>query len=153
MGGWHLMMAWGQKVCYASLHSEPASPLGLPTVRSLWRNLGTARYQEMSTLPAGCILQLKVISVSSSGPLGFIVCMKCCGMVDSVQRWQLSLSEPIKSDHLLIADCDDTAFEAETLTWQDPIHSWKKGPGEVMPVENKHTKEFCITRFFRKNQN
>jgi predicted protein tyrosine phosphatase len=36
-------------------------------------------------------------------------------MVDSVPRWQLSLSGPIQSDHLLIAVCDDTAFGAGTL--------------------------------------
>ena len=56
-------------------------------------------------------------------------------MVDSVPRWQLSLSGPIQSDHLLIADYDDTVFGAGTLTWQDPVHSWKAGPGEVMTVE------------------
>ena len=39
-------------------------------------------------------------STSSSGSLGFIVCVKCCRMVDSVPRWQLSLSWPIQSDHL-----------------------------------------------------
>ena len=33
----------GQEVCYASLHSEPASALGLPTVWSLWGNPGIAR--------------------------------------------------------------------------------------------------------------
>ena len=27
---------------------------------------------------------------------------------------------------------DDTAFGAETFSWQDPVHSWKAGPGEVM---------------------
>ena len=53
-------------------------------------------------------------------------------MVDSVPRWQLSLSWPMQSDNLSLADCDDTAFGAETLTWQDPVHSWKTGPGEVM---------------------
>jgi hypothetical protein len=57
-------------------------------------------------------------------------------MVDSVPRWQLSLSWTIQSDHLSFADCDDTAFRAGTLTWQDPVHSWKAGPGEVMTVEN-----------------
>ena len=57
-------------------------------------------------------------------------------MVDSVPRWGLSLSWPIQSDHLLIVDCDDTAFRAGTLTWQDPVHSWKAGPGEVMTVES-----------------
>ena len=31
---------------------------------------------------------------------------------------------------------DDTAFGAGTFSWQDPVHSWKAGPGEVMIVEN-----------------
>ena len=98
----------------------------------------------MSTLRAGYIPQRKVTSASSSGSLGFImnfhcVCVKCCRMVDSVPRWQLSLSRPIQSDHLLIADYDDTVFGAGTLTWQNPVHSWKAGPGEVMTVENKQT--------------
>ena len=31
---------------------------------------------------------------------------------------------------------DDTAFGAGTFSWQDPVHSWKAGPGEVMTVEN-----------------
>ena len=31
---------------------------------------------------------------------------------------------------------DDTAFGVETFSWQDPVHSWKAGPGEVMTVEN-----------------
>ena len=30
----------------------------------------------------------------------------------------------------------DTAFGAGTFSWQDPVHSWKAGPGEVMNVEN-----------------
>ena len=30
----------------------------------------------------------------------------------------------------------DTAFGAGTFSWQDPVHSWKAGPGEVMTVEN-----------------
>ena len=34
-------------------------------------------------------------------------------------------------DHRL----DDTAFGAGTFPWQDPVHSWKAGPGEVMTVE------------------
>ena len=74
--------------------------LGLSTV---W-NPGMARCQEMSTLPAGYIPQRKVTSASSSGSLGFIVCVKCCRMVDSVPRWRLSLSWPLQSDHLLITD-------------------------------------------------
>ena len=31
---------------------------------------------------------------------------------------------------------DDTAFGAETFSVQDPVHSWKAGPSEVMTVEN-----------------
>ena len=34
---------------------------------------------------------------------------------------------------------DDTAFGAGTFSWQDAVHSWKAGPGEVMTVENKQT--------------
>ena len=35
-------------------------------------------------------------------------------------------------------DCrlDDTTSGAETFSWQDPVHSWKAGAGEVMTVEN-----------------
>ena len=37
-------------------------------------------------------------------------------------------------------DCrpDDTAFGAGTFSWQDPVHSWKVGPGlnGIMTVEN-----------------
>ena len=31
---------------------------------------------------------------------------------------------------------DDTAFGAGTFSWQDPLHSWKAGPGEFMTAEN-----------------
>ena len=33
---------------------------------------------------------------------------------------------------------DDTAFGAGTFSWQDPVHSWKAGPGlnSIMTVEN-----------------
>ena len=31
---------------------------------------------------------------------------------------------------------DDTAFGVGTFLWQDPVHSWKAGPGEAMNVEN-----------------
>ena len=34
------------------------------------------------------------------------LCVKYCRMVDSVPRWQLSLSRPIQLDHLLILDYD-----------------------------------------------
>ena len=57
-----------------------------------------------TVLPAGYIPQGKVTFATKSGSLGFIVCVKCRRMVDSVPRWQLSLSWPIQSDHLLIAD-------------------------------------------------
>ena len=109
----------------AMLHSEPAFALGLPTVWSLWGNLGMARCQEMSILPAGYNPQRKASSASSSGALGFtrfhcvwsvvgwlIVCQD-----GFPPRWRLSPTNwPIQSDHLLIADYDDTAFEAGTLT-------------------------------------
>ena len=29
---------------------------------------------------------------------------------------------------------DDTPFGAGAFSWQDPVHSWKAGPGEVMTV-------------------
>ena len=30
---------------------------------------------------------------------------------------------------------DDTVYRAGTFSWQDPVHSWKAGPDEVMTVE------------------
>ena len=36
-----------------------------------------------------------------------------------------------------------TIFGAGTFSWQDPINSWKAGPGEVMTVEDKQTE--CLT--------
>ena len=30
---------------------------------------------------------------------------------------------------------NDTACRAGTFSWQDPVHYWKAGPGEVMTVE------------------
>ena len=45
------------------------------------------------------------------------LCAKCCRMVDSVPRWRLSPTNwPIQSDHLSLADYDDTAFGSGTLT-------------------------------------
>jgi hypothetical protein len=32
---------------------------------------------------------------------------------------------------------DDTAFEAGTFSWQDPVYSWKAGPGEVFLIHFK----------------
>ena len=46
---------------------------------------------------------------------------------------------------------DDTAFGAGTFSWQDPVHSWKAGPGEVMTVENKQKMvlyQSILTTFF-----
>ena len=31
---------------------------------------------------------------------------------------------------------DDNPFGTGTFSWQDPVHSWKAGSGEVMSVEN-----------------
>ena len=31
---------------------------------------------------------------------------------------------------------DDAAFGAGLFSWQEPVHSWKAGPGEVMTEEN-----------------
>ena len=132
MGGWHLRMTWGQEVCYASLHSEPASALSLPTVWSLWGNPGMARCWEMSTLPAGYILQRKVTSASSSGSLGSIVCVKCCRMVDSVPRWWLSLSWPIQSDHLLIADWGGNILVARPSTFLESRSRWGHDCGKFI---------------------
>ena len=33
---------------------------------------------------------------------------------------------------------DDTAFGVGTFSWQDPVHSWKAGPGEVMTAKNNN---------------
>ena len=69
-------------------------------------------------------------------------CLKnqCGRLIDNEPRWRLSLSRLIQSDYLWIAVYDGITFGAGTLTWQDPVHSWKAGPGEVMTVENKQTK-------------
>ena len=31
---------------------------------------------------------------------------------------------------------DDTPFGAGTFSWQEPVNSWKVGPGEVMALDN-----------------
>ena len=31
---------------------------------------------------------------------------------------------------------DDTAFGVGAFSWQDPVHSWKAGPAEVMALKN-----------------
>ena len=95
------------------------------------------RCQETSTLHAGYILQRKVTSASSSGSLGFILCVKFCKMVESVPRWQLHISMLSNTVRPFVdRRLDYTAFGAGTFSWQDPVHSWKAGPVEVMTVEN-----------------
>ena len=50
---------------------------------------------------------------------------------------------------------DDTEFGAGTFSWQDPVHSWKAGPGEVMTVENllfKTGLKFPLVSYFEIEQ-
>ena len=37
-----------------------------------------------------------------------------------------------------ITKLDDTAFGAGTFSWQDPVHSWKAGLGELMTVKKQN---------------
>ena len=74
--GWHEVMR------SAMIHA-----LSLPIVWSHRGNLGVIRCREMATLPAGYIPQRKVPLANSSGSLVFIVCVKCCRMVDSSTSW------------------------------------------------------------------
>ena len=59
------------------------------------------------------------------------------GLADSM----VTLGEP--GDGYALKDVnrrlDVTTFWAGTFSWQDPVHSWKAGPGEIMTVENKQT--------------
>ena len=65
-------------------------------------------------------------------------------MVDSIPRWQLSLFEPIQSDHLLIADgmippLGRKHFHGKTQLRLGPaFQEWKAGPSlnGIMTVEN-----------------
>ena len=43
---------------------------------------------------------------------------------------------------------DGTAFGAGTFSGQDPVHSWKTGPGEVMTVEKqqRQNKKFATVQ-------
>ena len=45
-------------------------------------------------------------------------------MVTKMETISKPLTRPIQSDHLSIADCDDTALGAGTLT----VHPWRAGP-------------------------
>ena len=60
-------------------------------------------------------------------------------------KWKLGILSLScsQSDHLSTSQADDTDFEAGTFSWQDPVHSWKAGPGECMTVENKQTNPPC----------
>ena len=77
-----------------------------------------ARCQDMSTLPAGYILQRKVTSASSSGSLGFIVCVqdgwKCTKMAN--------ISILVKTVRSCV-DCrlDDTTFGVGTFSQQNSL--------------------------------
>ena len=57
----------------------------------------------MATLPVGYIHRAKCHRQKAVGHW-ISLFVKCCRMVDSVPRWQLSLSWPIQLDHPLIAD-------------------------------------------------
>ena len=57
------------------------------------------------------------------------------------------LSTVMLLQNLILAFCDFRIRDSvsgsnfvnsppETFSWQDPVHSWKAGPGEVMTVEN-----------------
>ena len=94
--------------------------------------------REMSNLPAGYIPQHKATLASSNRSLGFIVYVKCCTMVNSVQRWWLSLSWPIQSDHLLITNQMIPALEQE--------HSL--GKTEYIPVKQVLVRSWLWIFFF-----
>ena len=65
------------------------------------------------------------------------LCVKCCRMVDSVPRWWLSLSWPIKSDHLSVADWMIPPSGREHSHAKTHGNSWKAGPCEVVTVEKQ----------------
>ena len=86
-----------------------------------------ARCWEMSTLPAGYIPQCKMTSASSCMGHWVSLCVNCCSTI-------YILANAVRpSDNRRL---DDTPFGAETFSWQDQVHSWKAGPGEVMTAEN-----------------
>ena len=74
---------------------------------------------EYRSFPVG--IDLQGFSVSFTG-FGFAVWVslrvKCCMMIDSVPRWQLSLSGPKQSDNLTSAD--DTPFGVGTFSLPRP---------------------------------
>ena len=114
--------------------------------------------------------QRKLTLASSSGSLGFIVCVKCCRMVDSVPRWWLSLSWPIQSDHLWIADRmiptsgrKHSHGKTQSIPWKQVlVRSWlwkfilrpslvctvKVGNSELVFVTNLFTNDRVIFRAY-----
>ena len=50
----------------------------------------------------------------------------------------ISILTNTQSDHLFIAErmILDTAFGAVAFSWQDPVHSWKAGPGDSPAVNS-----------------
>ena len=62
--------------------------------------------------------------IKANGRLTFEDDMRSGGLL-------LSLSWPIQSDHLSIADW---MIPVGTFSWQGLVHSWNAGPGEVMTV-------------------
>ena len=135
-------MTLGQEVCYDSLHSESESALGLPTDSMV--TLGEPGDGQVSR-DVNFTCRIHPEAQSDVGEpkwvFGFYnklsLCVKCCRIVDSLPSWRLSPFKPIQSDHLLIADYNDTAFWAGILRWQDPVHSWKASPGSVCKFKSQ----------------
>ena len=73
----------------------------LLTVWSLFGNLGIARCWEMSFCLQDTSYSTNWHQRAAVGHW-VLLCVKCCRMVDSLPRWQLSLSCPIRLDHLSI---------------------------------------------------
>ena len=48
---------------------------------------------------------------------------------------------------------DDTTFGAGTFSWQDPVHYWKAGPGEVMTVETLSLVRSRVQQFLGSGRN
>ena len=68
--------------------------------------------QEMATLPAEYIPQCKLPSASSIGSLGFIVCVQCCRMVDSV---------PIRHTYYLYPVANTVRPSSSIGTWPNSL--------------------------------
>ena len=42
---------------------------------------------------------------------------------------------------------DDTASGAGTFSWQDPVYSWKAGPGDVMTEKKKYHGKVKVSKY------